>query len=167
MAVADAPGAEVQGVRHRVRPGAVPRVAGEGEAQLAGPLEEGREVFEGHDALRPRKVDAHDPLPEILRRHLHGLGVLLPVGGLRPHAHHAEQDADVDARPGLAALAAALQDGLHRLALGHPLPGVELGGEADLGVGRSPVGQVADELPGHPAQGLRVLHHLQRQLKAL
>ena len=69
-------------------------------------LEKRREVPQGHDALRSGQVDANDSLAQVLRRRRHGLGVLLPVGGLGTHAHHAEQNADVDARPLLAALAA-------------------------------------------------------------
>ena len=44
---------------------------------------------------------------------------------------------------------------------------MELGGEADLGVGRAPVGKVLHQLSGYPGEGLRVLHHLQGQLEAL
>ena len=167
VSVADAPGTKVHGIPHRIRSLAVPGVAGAGDPQLRRPLEQGGEVFQGHDALRSGQIEAHNTPIQIGMGHLHRLGVLLPIRSLRPNAHHAAQDAHVKSGALLQALFPPCQHGLYRSGLTQPLAGMQLGGETDLRVGQVLAVQQADQLSGHPGQAVPVLHHGHGQIKHL
>ena len=130
-AVADAGGAQLQGLPDALRAGGLPGVESKRHPQGLGVGKERLVLLGGIEGLGAGQVNGADAFSQEMGGHRNGF----PVGGLLPAPHAAEnQLAAKGPAPLCRGLGQAGQGGLHHLALGQALAGVLRGGETQLGV---------------------------------